>query len=934
MFKKYFSKSQSEPRTGMISEGTGNAALEAISKTISNNNGVPLEKNTQDIDLQVARSTQISLGEVADELTEEQKYRALKRYDLNHLENMEDLPLVALFMLEQLQALSVSEAIEILKEALPVHEHDINFPTGLWERYCKIIAKCEQGTLTNFDLALKKESGDKELGIKESAKEIHDYEVNDGDSEDLEHWEFDARIEASLIAFWSPYPEIRAISDPFDDPNELCETFRAYVISIIWQGIGAFINTYFNARQPSVSLSGVVVQVFIYPCGLLWAKIVPAWTIRFYKDYKIELNPGPWTAKEQMFATLIFIVEGGANFVYQALMIQSSKYFYYQSWAGWGYGILLGLSLTCMGLGLAGLLRCFFVYPYEQIWPLIIPTKAVNQALMSIEKKENLFGWKISRYRFFFYCFIASFIYFWVPDYLFQALSQFSWMTWISKDNVNLDNIVGFNGGIGLNPITTFDFNIMWNMSLPLVSPAYNTIQNYIGVVITAFTSLGLYYSNYKWTGYIPLISNGLYDNQGNAYDTSRVLTDKGLDEQALKDYSLPFYGAWNLVATGAGYATVPFLFLYMILEFWKPFTRSFKVLCKSLKRNGTSMSNYKDPFCRMNSVYPEAPEWWFLIVFFSALACGIASIRGYETDTPVWALFFALFFSLVVMIPTIQFLAVTGSLITLIGVVEIVIGYALRGHIIAYILMKLFGSYIPEQCQNYLSNQKIAHYAKVPPRAMFRGQLLTSIINVFITIGLIRWQTGMENFCNPDLALAPNRMTCPSTRSYFNDAVVFGLVGPKTVFALLYPILKYCFLIGFLLVFPCIAFKWYAPRKWTTLFQPVLWLGGISAAAPYNLSYYTPGLYWAIGFMWYLKNRYTAWWIKYNYLFYGGVQAGVAFSSVIIFFSVFYHDKSISWWGNNVIYEGVDGAMGAPRLNATLHAEGGYFGPRKGEWS
>ena len=79
-------------------------------------------------------------------------------------------------------------------------------------------------------------------------------------------------MEALLIAYWSPYPEVRVISDPFDDLNERCETFRAYTISIIWQGIGTFINTYFRARQPPIILTLEVVQVFIYTCGLLWAK--------------------------------------------------------------------------------------------------------------------------------------------------------------------------------------------------------------------------------------------------------------------------------------------------------------------------------------------------------------------------------------------------------------------------------------------------------------------------------------------------------------------------------------------------------------------------------------------------------------------------------------------------------------------------------------
>ena len=61
-------------------------------------------------------------------------------------------------------------------------------------------------------------------------------------------------------------------------------------------------------------------------------------------------------------------------------------------------------------------------------------------------------------------------------------------------------------------------------------------------------------------------------------------------------------------------------------------------------------------------------------------------------------------------------------------------------------------------------------------------------------------------------------------------------------------------------------------------------------------------------------------------------MTAGVAFSGIIIFFAVQYHDKSIIWWGNTVMYAGLDG-LGVAALNATISAPDGYFGPRKGHF-
>lgn len=45
-------------------------------------------------------------------------------------------------------------------------------------------------------------------------------------------WPLQVRLEAALIHFHSPYPEIRAITEPFDDPSIPVETFRVYFIGL------------------------------------------------------------------------------------------------------------------------------------------------------------------------------------------------------------------------------------------------------------------------------------------------------------------------------------------------------------------------------------------------------------------------------------------------------------------------------------------------------------------------------------------------------------------------------------------------------------------------------------------------------------------------------------------------------------------------------
>lgn len=59
----------------------------------------------------------------------------------------------------------------------------------------------------------------------------------------------------------------------------------------------------------------------------------------------------------------------------------------------------------------------------------------------------------MSRYKFFLWAFGAMFIYFWFPNYLFEALTFFSWMTWIAPDNHNLEILTGFRNGLGVSLI-------------------------------------------------------------------------------------------------------------------------------------------------------------------------------------------------------------------------------------------------------------------------------------------------------------------------------------------------------------------------------------------------------------------------------------------------------------------------------------------------
>lgn len=94
------------------------------------------------------------------------------------------------------------------------------------------------------------------------------HEVGDSDAREkyaIYDWDLQERPQAGVIHFHSPYPEVRAVTDAYDDLNMHCETFCVYVLGIVWTAVGVFINNFFFQRHTSIALNTSVVQLSLYP---------------------------------------------------------------------------------------------------------------------------------------------------------------------------------------------------------------------------------------------------------------------------------------------------------------------------------------------------------------------------------------------------------------------------------------------------------------------------------------------------------------------------------------------------------------------------------------------------------------------------------------------------------------------------------------------
>jgi OPT family oligopeptide transporter len=319
-----------------------------------------------------------------------------------------------------------------------------------------------------------------------------------------------------------------------------------------------------------------------------------------------------------------------------------------------------------------------------------------------------------------------------------------------------------------------------------------------------------LYWSNIQWTAYLPPNSSGIFDNTGAPYNITKVIEGNTgiLSEEAYKAYSPAFYSAGNLLVYGAFFAFYPLTMVFIALDAWRPILRAYKSMSRaaississfikgvknataSLARgnvreagrhlynimdDGTSIyDDFDDPFTNMIRNYPEVPDWWFLMIALVAFIFAIIIVAHWpQLGAPVWSVFFVIGLNLVFLIPMSYLYALSGTTEGLNVVTELVVGYALPGHPEALMFVKAFGYNINGQADNYISDQKMGFYAKVPPRAMYRGQVMSAIITALVAYGVVQFaDNSIPGICTPDQASGFN---CENgSQIYFSASVVW----------------------------------------------------------------------------------------------------------------------------------------------------------------
>ncbi|GAB1523887.1 hypothetical protein RhiTH_007038 [Rhizoctonia solani] len=459
----------------------------------------------------------------------------------------------------------------------------------------------------------------------------------------------------------SPYPEVRAAVANTDDPTMPTNTFRMWFLGLIFTVLIAGLNQFFSMRcksrlfiyiiyshdfppDPSVQITALVAQLVALPAGKLLEKTLPRAHITTF-GYTWSLNPGPFNIKEHTLITVMAnVVAGGA---YATDIIAAQRLFYQQYW-GATYQLALVISTQMFGFSLAGICRRFLVWPSSMIWPATLVNTALFNTLHSTYGREE--GGRTSRERFFTLAFIGSAAWYFLPGYLFTALSNFTWVCWIAPDNPVVNALFGYQHGLGMGFIT-FDWAMVAYNSSPLVTPFWAEL-NVFGALVIVYWIIApiLYYNNVFFSKYLPISSPGAFDRWGNLYQAANVIRDGEFDVEAL----------W----------------------YRHDIVRQFR----------SSMKDETDVHSRLMLAYPEVPQWWYIVLGLISFALGIVTIEVWDTKLPVWAFILSLLISLVYLVPVGMIQAITNQQVGLNVITELIVGYMLPGKPVAMMIFKTFG--------------------------------------------------------------------------------------------------------------------------------------------------------------------------------------------------------------------------------------------------
>ena len=343
--------------------------------------------------------------------------------------------------------------------------------------------------------------------------------------------------------------------------------------------------------------------------------------------------------------------------------------------------------------------------------------------------------------------------------------------------------------------------------------------------------------------------------------------------------------------------------------------------------------------------------------MFAFGFVISIVGVVAWPTQTPWYSIIGVTGVGALLTIPWVIIESIASTGISLNVIWQVLPGIWWPGRPLPQLVILMLGGAFEQMAGGFTTDLKYAHYAKIPPRAVFRGHILSCVVNCIMYCAILEvmlvYFNQDQTLCSWDNA---QHMVCAYANSVYSSTIFYGAFGTNNMFKL-YPILPWCFLIGALLGLAWVLSERALPRVHRHLqrrmdqerfasfdrrfWQPaasvlkclhpsIALSGALQWAGNNNLTYATLGIYLAWLFQHYLKRRYTAWWGKYSYLIFAGLNVGVAISGLIVTLVFSFgagKNTTFNWWGNTVAEQGVDWQLYNNNASLLPLPSSGYFG-------
>ncbi|KAJ8761539.1 hypothetical protein K2173_001674 [Erythroxylum novogranatense] len=696
----------------------------------------------------------------------------------------------------------------------------------------------------------------------------------------------------------NPIEQVRLTVPIADDPAQPALTFRTWVLGIIACVLLAFTNQFFGYRQNQLSISSVAAQIVSLPLGKLMAALLPTKKIHVpFTKWSFSLNPGPFTLKEHVLITIF--ASCGSGGVYAVNIITAVKAFY-QRHLNPGAAMLMVQTTQLLGYGWAGIFRKVLVDSPYMWWPSNLVQVSLFRTLHEEEKRRK---GGLTRLQFFSIVFISSFAYYTIPGYLFPSLSVISVACLIWKESITAQQI-----GSGLNGLGIGSFGFDWAtvasfLGSPLANPFHTIANIMIGFFLLVYIITPiLYWTNAYDAKKFPILSSHTFDSTGHPYNVTRILDPVSFDInlKEYNNYSKLYLSVLFAVVYGFNFANLAATISHVALFEGKSILRMWS------KAKGGMKENFKDVHTRiMEKNYERVPEWWFASILIVSIALSLLAVEGFnkQLQLPWWGLLLACGIALFFTLPIGIIQATTNVQVGLNVITELIIGYLYPGRPLANVTFKTYGYISMVQALSFVSDFKLGHYMKIPPKSMFIVQLVGTIVGsstYFATAWFLL--TNIKNICNPDLLPKGSPWTCPGDDVFYNASIIWGIIGPGRMFSKLgvYGQMNWFFLAGFLLPFPMwILARKYPQKKWIKLINVPVILAATGALPPAKPVHYICWAFVGFIFNYYVYTRYKAWWARHTYILSAALDAGLAFMGIVLFFSLQSRDiYGPDWWG------------------------------------